>query len=159
MGASITRPKKVLCGLPFYGSNNRSWSAVRSDHAANREGYDAAIDPDSLEVLIDGEWFTGFEGTLPDAADDGHRGARRALTVAGAEDEYFCVIVPVDRTAADVGYRVLAAPGPAFATPRLMVLHETIDQGDDRIEAVWRDIAPLAARPRAFARVETRVIP
>ncbi len=49
---------KRLCGLPFYGSNNRSWSAFRNLWAANQAAYGAAIDANSLEVLIDGEWFT-----------------------------------------------------------------------------------------------------
>jgi hypothetical protein len=40
-----------------------------------------------------------------------------------------------------------------------MILHETINLGGNRIEAVWRDTAPLAGRPRAFARVETRTVP
>jgi GH18 family chitinase len=364
---------KIICGLPFYGSNNRSWSAVRHLHAANPTGFDAAIDSHSLEVLIDGEWFTtpaamkrkmdalldpvrsvlansavirgvgcweighehasapdlsaafaewiagtpdepddptdpiagpndgwvshalspgsqlelevtgswstGFEGTLrftngtgaplptwtiqfdapfgvssmwngvyqgksgdthsvanptwsgyslaagataelgfvatgtpsqpvnfrlngqpvavdgttsfatwsashapgpatddpdgdgrpnlveflngtlPGKADAGHRVERRILTVAGSAAEFFCIIVPADRTAADVQYRVVAGATPDFATPRLMILHETIDLGGNRIEAVWRDSAPLAGRPRAFARVETRTVP
>jgi hypothetical protein len=40
-----------------------------------------------------------------------------------------------------------------------MVLHETIDLGGNRIEAVWRDTVPRAQRSRAFARVEARVTP
>ena len=40
-----------------------------------------------------------------------------------------------------------------------MVLHGTNDLGNNRVEAVWRDTTPLANRPRAFARIETRVIP
>lgn len=49
---------KVIVGLPFYGSNNRSWSAVRDQWAANQAAFTAAIDPVSLEVQIGGEWFT-----------------------------------------------------------------------------------------------------
>ncbi len=361
---------KIICGLPFYGSNNRSWSAVRHLYAANPAGFDAAIDPHSLEVLIDGEWFTtptalkrkmdalldpahsvlagsavirgvgcweighehashpdlsnafaewtsqdpsdpsdpppgpevgwtrhalapgsaltlqvgsswstGFDGTLrftnqtgvalttwtiqfdapfgisslwngvhqgksgathtvtqpawggytlangataeigfvgtgspadpthfrlngqpvggttplvtfaawsathgsgpatadpdgdgrpslveflngsqPHAADTGHRAERRTLDIGGITARYFCVIVPADRTAADVEYRVIASHDPGFSAPRLMVLHETTDLGGNRLEAVWRDTAPLATRPRAFARIEARVV-
>jgi GH18 family chitinase len=47
---------KIVCGLPFYGSNNRSWSAVRTVWAANPSAF--VPNADSLEVLIDGEWFT-----------------------------------------------------------------------------------------------------
>lgn len=49
---------KLICGLPFYGAGGTSWSAVRNTWAANQAGYLAAIDPNSLEVLINGEWFT-----------------------------------------------------------------------------------------------------
>jgi GH18 family chitinase len=49
---------KIIVGLPFYGSNNISWSAVRDTWAANQAGYLAAIDANSLEVQIGGEWFT-----------------------------------------------------------------------------------------------------
>lgn len=49
---------KILCGLPFYGSNNVSWSAVRTTWEADRAAYTAAIDADSLEVQINGAWFT-----------------------------------------------------------------------------------------------------
>lgn len=49
---------KVICGLPFYGALNTSWSTVRQTWAANPAGYLAAIEPNSMEVLINGEWFT-----------------------------------------------------------------------------------------------------
>lgn len=49
---------KIICGLPFYGALTTSWSAVRDTWAANQAGYLAAIDPASMEVLINGEWFT-----------------------------------------------------------------------------------------------------
>jgi len=51
-------PGKIICGLPFYGSNNSSWSSVRDTWAADRATYDAAIDADSMEVEINGAWFT-----------------------------------------------------------------------------------------------------
>lgn len=47
---------KILCGLPFYGSNNTSWSAVRNAWAANPAAFPP--DSDSLESQINGEWFT-----------------------------------------------------------------------------------------------------
>ncbi|MCW1921346.1 glycosyl hydrolase family 18 protein [Luteolibacter arcticus] len=47
---------KIVCGLPFYGSNNRSWSAVRDTWAANPAAF--IPNADSLEVEIGGEWFT-----------------------------------------------------------------------------------------------------
>lgn len=53
---------KILCGLPFYGSNNTSWSAVRNTWAANETAYTAAIDANSLEVQIGSEWFTTPQG-------------------------------------------------------------------------------------------------
>jgi hypothetical protein len=40
-----------------------------------------------------------------------------------------------------------------------MILHETVDLGGNRLEAVWRDNAPAATRPRTFARVEARIAP
>lgn len=49
---------KIICGLPFYGALNTSWSTVRDTWAANPSGYLAAIDPVSMEVQINGEWFT-----------------------------------------------------------------------------------------------------
>lgn len=49
---------KIICGLPFYGAGNTSWSTVRDTWAGNQAGYLVAIDPNSLEVLINGEWFT-----------------------------------------------------------------------------------------------------
>ncbi len=51
---------KIICGLPFYGSNNTSWSAVRNLWHANPSSF--AIHPDSLEVQINGEWFTPPDG-------------------------------------------------------------------------------------------------
>ena len=100
-----------------------------------------------------------LNSTSPTASDAGHRAERRNLTVAGQAAEYFCVVVPVDRTAANVEYRVIAGPDPSFATSRLMLLHQTADLGNNRIEAVWHDTAPLSWRPRAFARIEARIIP
>jgi GH18 family chitinase len=47
---------KIICGLPFYGSNNTSWSAVRNTWQANQAAY--PTDANSLEVQINGEWFT-----------------------------------------------------------------------------------------------------
>lgn len=49
---------KIICGLPFYGFYNTSWSAVRDTWAANPAGYLAGIDAASMEVQINGEWFT-----------------------------------------------------------------------------------------------------
>ncbi len=49
---------KIICGLPFYGAANTSWSAVRNVWAGNPAGYFAAIHANSMEVLINGEWFT-----------------------------------------------------------------------------------------------------
>lgn len=98
-------------------------------------------------------------GSNPTATDPGHRGERRTLSVGGTAADYFCLIVPADRMAADVEYRVTAGPDPAQAASRLMILHETVDLGGSRLEAVWRDTLPLAARPRAFARVEARTTP
>lgn len=93
------------------------------------------------------------------ATDPGHRAERRTITVAGTTADYFCVIVPAHRSAADVEYRVTAGPDPAQAASRLMILHETVNLGGKRLEAVWRDTLPLATRPRAFARVEARTAP
>ena len=52
---------KIICGLPFYGSANTSWSTVRNTWAANPAGYLAAIDANSMEVIINGEWFTSLD--------------------------------------------------------------------------------------------------
>ncbi|MEM8953740.1 MAG: glycosyl hydrolase family 18 protein [Verrucomicrobiota bacterium] len=49
---------KIICGLPFYGSNNVSWSSVRNTWAADKATFDAAIDPDAMEVKINNAWFT-----------------------------------------------------------------------------------------------------
>ena len=49
---------KIICGLPFYGALDTSWAAVRNVWVADQAGYLAAIDPNSMEVLISGEWFT-----------------------------------------------------------------------------------------------------
>ena len=54
--------------------------------------------------------------------------------------------------------RAIAAAVPDFAVPRLMVRHETIDLGGNRVESVWRDTLPAEGRTRAFARVEVRTI-
>jgi GH18 family chitinase len=99
-----------------------------------------------------------LNGSLPKTADTGHRVERRAINTDGGSAEYFCIIIPANRTAADVEYRVISAPTPDFASPRLMVLHETLDLGNNRLEAVWRDTTPMTNRPRAFARVEARVV-
>ena len=49
---------KIICGLPFYGSANTSWSTIRTTYFANQATYDAAIHTDALEVKIGTEWFT-----------------------------------------------------------------------------------------------------
>ena len=49
---------KIICGLPFYGALNTSWSAVRDLWAANPTAYLDAIEPLSMEVQINGEYFT-----------------------------------------------------------------------------------------------------
>ncbi len=51
-------PGKIICGLPFYGSDNTSWAAVRDTWAADQATYDAAIHADAMEVRINGAWFT-----------------------------------------------------------------------------------------------------
>jgi hypothetical protein len=131
------------------GTSFATWSAARGITGATGDP-DGDGRPHLVEFL---------NGTHPTTTDPGHRAERRTLMVAGASAGYFCVIVPADRSAADVEYRVTAGPDPAVAPTRLMILHETLDLGGNRLEAIWRDDAPLAARPRAFARVEARTKP
>ena len=49
---------KIICGLPFYGSQDTSWSAVRNTWAADQAGYLAAIIATYMEVEINSEYFT-----------------------------------------------------------------------------------------------------
>lgn len=49
---------KIICGLPFYGSENTSWAAIRNTYNADKATHDAAIHADALEVKIGTEWFT-----------------------------------------------------------------------------------------------------
>lgn len=49
---------KIVVGLPFYSSDNRSWIAGSGLWATNRLGFLNATDPDALEVNIDGGWWT-----------------------------------------------------------------------------------------------------
>lgn len=141
-----------LNGQPVLANGTTPFSTWSATHGLSSATADSDGDgrPNLVEFL---------NGSHPKASDAGHRAGRRTLAVADATSEYFCLIVPADRTAADVEYRVTAAAAPDFAVPRLMVLHETIDLGGNRVEAVWRDTLLLAGRPRAFARVEVRTIP
>ncbi len=50
--------EKILVGLPFYSSDNRSWFSGAGLWATNRLGFLNATDPDYREVLIDGAWWT-----------------------------------------------------------------------------------------------------
>lgn len=131
------------------GTSFATWSAARGI-----TGTTGDPDGDGRPHLVE-----FLNGTLPATTDPGHRAERRMLSIAGTTAGYFCLIVPADRSAADVEYRVTAGADPAVAPTRLMILHETLDLGGNRLEAVWRDTLPLATRPRAFARVEARTTP
>jgi hypothetical protein len=50
--------EKVIVGLPFYSSDNRSWFNGEPTWSANRIGYLNASDPDYREVEFDGAWWT-----------------------------------------------------------------------------------------------------
>ncbi len=49
---------KVIAGLPFYSSDNRSWFDGAPMWMTNRIGFLNAADPDYLETEIDGAWWT-----------------------------------------------------------------------------------------------------
>lgn len=49
---------KIIVGLPFYSSDNRSWFNGSALWATNRVGFLNAADPDYRETLIDGAWWT-----------------------------------------------------------------------------------------------------
>jgi GH18 family chitinase len=150
---TATQPTNFrLNGQPVATGGTTSFAAWSTSHGLSSATADP--DGDSRPHLVE-----FLNGTLPMTADTGHRVERRVLSVSGNSAGYFCIIVPADRSAADVEYRVIASADPAMHPPRLMVLHETIDLGGNRIEAIWRDTAPCSTRPRAFARVEARVIP
>ena len=151
-GGTLGQPTNLrLNGQPIgnAGTLFAAWAAARGVAGISGDG-DGDGRPHLVEFL---------NGTSPAASDAGHRAERRNLTVAGQTAGYFCVVVPVDRMAANVEYRVIAGSEPSFATSRLMLLHQTVDLGNNHIEAVWRDTAPLPWRPRAFGRIEARIIP
>jgi hypothetical protein len=49
---------KVIVGLPFYSSDNRSWFHGSPFWSTNRLRFLASTDPDAREVNIDGAWWT-----------------------------------------------------------------------------------------------------
>ena len=49
---------KIIAGLPFYSSDNRSWFNGAPMWITNRIGFLNAADPNYLETLIDGAWWT-----------------------------------------------------------------------------------------------------
>ena len=49
---------KIIVGLPFYSSDNRSWFNGAAMWATNRIGFLNAADADARETLIDGAWWT-----------------------------------------------------------------------------------------------------
>lgn len=147
-----TQPANLkLNGQPVgsSGSTFASWSASQNISGASGDP-DGDGRPNFIEFL---------NGSMLKSADAGHRIERRTLMVGGVSQTWFCVIVPATRTAADVEYRVAASANPSFQTSRLMDLHETVDLGNNRLETVWRDTAPLSNRPQSFARIEASSVP
>lgn len=49
---------KIVAGLPFYSSDNRSWITGSPIWSTNRLGYLNSTDPDAREVNFDGAWWT-----------------------------------------------------------------------------------------------------
>ena len=49
---------KIIAGLPFYSSDNRSWFNGAPMWMTNRIGFLNAADPNYLETEIDGAWWT-----------------------------------------------------------------------------------------------------
>jgi GH18 family chitinase len=56
--------EKLIVGLPFYGSNGKSWFTVRETWAASASTYTTRIHPQWLEVEINNSWWT-----TPDALE------------------------------------------------------------------------------------------
>jgi hypothetical protein len=49
---------KIVVGLPFYSSDNRSWFVGSDNWITNRLGYLNSTDPDAREVNFDAAWWT-----------------------------------------------------------------------------------------------------
>jgi hypothetical protein len=49
---------KIVVGLPFYSSDNRSWFTGSPIWSTNRLGFLSSTDPDAREVNFDGAWWT-----------------------------------------------------------------------------------------------------
>ena len=49
---------KIVVGLPFYSSDNRSWYVGSDTWITNRLGYLNSTDPDAREVNFDAAWWT-----------------------------------------------------------------------------------------------------
>jgi hypothetical protein len=49
---------KIVVGLPFYSSDNRSWFTGSPIWSTNRLGFLNSTDPDAREVNFDGAWWT-----------------------------------------------------------------------------------------------------
>jgi len=75
---------KIIVGLPFYGSNNQSWSSVRDLWAADPAAY--PLDPASKESQIGGAWFTtppGLKAKMDGLLDPGTSVLSGSETVRG----------------------------------------------------------------------------
>ncbi|MBM3847318.1 MAG: glycoside hydrolase family 18 protein [Verrucomicrobia bacterium] len=50
-------PSKILMGIPFYSSANRSWLGIRDTWLSRRQQFLTAMHPDFRESLHEGEWW------------------------------------------------------------------------------------------------------
>ncbi|MFD0893054.1 cellulose binding domain-containing protein [Luteolibacter ambystomatis] len=150
---SPSQPTNLRLNGQAVGSGGSSFATWASTRGITATAYAADPDGDGRSNLLE-----FLNGTSPQVMNyGGPRTEIRALTVSGNSGGYFCVVVPADTAASNVEYRVIASATPAFSPSRLMVLQQTVDLGGGKIEAVWRDNAPMVSRPTAFARIEMRV--
>ena len=148
-----SQPTNLRLNGNSVGSSGTPFVTWASSQGLTSTSKGIGSDGDGRSNLI--EVLNGSNPLVPDT--NGPRHEIRRLTVNGVMADYFCLVIPADSAAADVEYRVIASATPAMNPARLMVLHGTNTTTPGKLEAVWRDTAPLG--PRGFARLEARMKP
>jgi len=148
-GGTASQPTNLKLNGQIVGSGGTSYATWAAGKGWAGTGYAADKNGNGRPDLVD--FLNGSGG--------GPRNEKRSLTVSGTTATYFCVVVPADTTANNVQYRVIASSSLSFSPSHLMVLQQTNDLGNGKVEAVWRDTTPMSTHPTSFAHLQARIKP